>query len=112
MKGPEAKPSARASQAAAELHRESDLHFLVRKFRIKKIQHLPRIQTNPPQDNILLHVCSDRQSRKDCHKNPQEEMLATREMALKCWIAPQDVAAQADLAGRGDVFKQVKNQEL
>lgn len=35
-----------------------------------------------------------------------------REMALNCWFAHQDKVAQADLAGRADVFEQVKNQEV
>lgn len=46
---------------------------------------------------------------------PQETMRRNagyREMALKCWMAPPEKVAEADLAGRGDVFKQVKNQEL
>lgn len=62
-----------------------------------------------PLDKILPCVCSGSDSKKDHH---MRRNAGYREMALNCWFAHQDKVAQADLAGRADVFEQVKNQEV
>lgn len=88
MKEPESKPSPRA-KTAAELCRELDPPIRFRKFRIKETTFLPRIQTNPPLDKTLPLVCSASQSRKDGHKNPQEEMLDTHKRLWNAGLLPR-----------------------
>lgn len=88
-KGLKLNPVQGPKQAAVELHRELDPPFLLRKFRIKEIKFLPRIQTNPSLDKNLPHACSVRQTRKDCHKKPWEETLATEKWLWSAGWLPQ-----------------------